>query len=205
MKIVALGAEDLAEAIDVLSDAFGADPLMHYLFDGDPMGTASLAGYACAWRLAVGWPVLGVRAEDGALLGVASLSCPGESPLQAASDAAEQVFRESVTPEAWQRYLAYVDASSIGVPPGRCHYLGMIGVASSVRGQGVGKVLIDAVHALSEEDEESTGVWLDTERPENVRWYERQGYRILAVNPLGPLAVTLMFHPHRSAARTQTV
>ncbi|MGQ0764858.1 MAG: GNAT family N-acetyltransferase [Gemmatimonadota bacterium] len=204
MEVVTLGAEDLAEAIDVLSDAFSADPLMHYLFEGEPMGTASLAGYACAWRLAVGWPVLGVRGDDGSLLGVASLSRPGESPIPEASDAAESIFRESVSPGAWQRYLAYVNASSIGVPGGRCHYLGMIGVLTGVQGTGVGKELIEAVHTLSDEDPQSQGVWLDTERSENVRWYERQGYRILAVNALGPLAVTLMFRQRRSTDASGT-
>jgi GNAT superfamily N-acetyltransferase len=193
-EIVRLGAAELHEAIATLTDAFTGDPLMAYLF-GEPRGIAALAGFACAYRLAMDWPVFGLRLPDGTLGGVASVSPPGGVPDREAFQASEDEFRQMVGPEAWNRYSAYDKTSSIGAPSERCHYLGMIGVLRSLRGAGCGRALIEAVHNFAAQDPSSAGVWLDTELPANVSWYERRGYRLRAVNRLGDIAVSVMFRP----------
>ena len=58
-------------------------------------------------------------------------------------------------------------------------HLNMIGVARSHRGQGLGRVLLDAVHGMSQDHPLSTGVSLTTEDPANVPLYEHVGYRVV--------------------------
>jgi GNAT superfamily N-acetyltransferase len=80
--------------------------------------------------------------------------------------------------DARARYDAYTAATQqlvIGTP----HYhLNMIGVRRSHQGQGLARVLLDAVHERSGGDARSTGVSLTTEHAGNVRLYEHFGYRI---------------------------
>jgi GNAT superfamily N-acetyltransferase len=194
-QIEVLTPADLPEAVEVLTAAFADDLLMKYLFHGDRAGIAELTGFSCAYRFAVGWPVLGLRLSDGALGGVAGFSLPGLRPDPAAFDAVEEVFRTSIDPAAWERYKAYAAASPIGAPAGPCHYLGIIGVLPELKGTGCGRTLIEAVHDAAAVDPMSAGVWLDTEVPANVAWYERRGYRLQAVNRLGDIAVSVMFRP----------
>jgi hypothetical protein len=55
----------------------------------------------------------------------------------------------------------------------------MIGVRRDRAGRGLGCALLDAIHAMSERDPDSTGISLTTETAANVPFYEHCGYDIV--------------------------
>ena len=58
-------------------------------------------------------------------------------------------------------------------------HLNMIGVRGTHAGRGLGRLLLDHVHARSVSDPDSTGVTLTTESRDNVPLYEHLGYRLV--------------------------
>ena len=77
----------------------------------------------------------------------------------------------------------------------------MIGVHPEAQGRGYGRMLLDAVQALSEGHSTSTGVALDTENPENVPIYEHCGYRVIAETNLEGVPIWCMLRPNGTYAR----
>ena len=64
--------------------------------------------------------------------------------------------------------------------PEEPHYsLGMVGVRHEHHGCGYGRLLLDAVHVLSDTDPESHGVALSTETRENLDLYRHFGYEVI--------------------------
>ena len=55
----------------------------------------------------------------------------------------------------------------------------MIGVRRAQQRLGLGRELLGAVHRLADDDPQSTGVSLTTERAENVPLYEHFGYKVI--------------------------
>lgn len=192
----------------MLVRAFANDPLMHFLFAEAPVGVeggiARLMDLAFETRSARGWPVLGARSRDGRLQGVAYVSLPstlpslarasGDDELRGLRRATEQ-FEEAIGEPARLRYARYEEAWTVGAPQGPHHYLGVLGVAPEAQGQGIGRLLLSEVAALVDGEPNSEGVWLDTENPRNVAFYEGRGFTVAAVRPLGPISIWGMWRP----------
>lgn len=63
------------------------------------------------------------------------------------------------------------------VHPAEPHwYLGLLGVDPSFQGRGLGRYLLEPV--LARCDAEGLGVYLETQKPENLAFYERFGCRV---------------------------
>lgn len=79
------------------------------------------------------------------------------------------------------------------------HYLAVLGVDPPAQGRGVGPALIAPM--LARCDREAIGAYLETSKPENVRFYQRFGFRVTREVriPDGPL-VWLMWRDPRPAA-----
>ncbi len=74
----------------------------------------------------------------------------------------------------WARVFEWLDALHPQEPLG---YLGTLGVDPSLQGRGVGRALLG--RWLAGLDREATGAYLETDRCENVAFYERSGFRVL--------------------------
>jgi ribosomal protein S18 acetylase RimI-like enzyme len=74
----------------------------------------------------------------------------------------------------WGRVFESLDALHPLEPLG---YLGTLGVDPSFQGRGVGTALLACW--LAGLDREATGAYLETDRCENVAFYERSGFRVL--------------------------
>jgi ribosomal protein S18 acetylase RimI-like enzyme len=61
-------------------------------------------------------------------------------------------------------------------------HLGPLAVDRGLQGQGIGSILL-AEHARRLDAAGALG-YLETDKPENVRFYERQGYRVVAEAPV---------------------
>ena len=92
----------------------------------------------------------------------------------------------SVAAPAAQRYKHCVTAwGSMASAVPQLH-INMLGVRRTQRGAGLGRRLVEAVHALARTDEQATGVSLTTENPANVPFYRRLGYEVIGQARVAP-------------------
>ena len=71
--------------------------------------------------------------------------------------------------------------------------LEILGVAPSFQGRGIGRKLVEHVHAQCDRSTGSTGVYLYTGDEVNTQIYARLGYEVIEVKQGGPLTVWHMF------------
>jgi GNAT superfamily N-acetyltransferase len=194
MTVTALSFDQLVEIVSVLSDAFQDYPVMRYVLGPDVPGVGApykvrlhrlvqLFASARAYR---DEPMMGVRDDSGALVAAAVMSLPrSPNPLPAFIALREAVWAE-LGAEARSRYDAYLAAANFFAASGPHHHLNMIGVRRAQQRLGLARELLEAVHEVASHDPQSTGVSLTTERPENLPFYERFGYKVVGHARVGP-------------------
>ena len=83
------------------------------------------------------------------------------------------------------------------------YYLTCIGVDPLEQGKGYGKDMLNEIHDIVDNNTSATGIGLDTENLNNVAIYEHFGYRLTAVEKLGPLQIYTMFRPSEKSNLTE--
>jgi hypothetical protein len=188
-RVVTLGESDLDEVVDVLCDAFVDYPVMRYVLQASgerhDMELRTLIGFFSGARALRGETMFGVP-EEGRLAGVALTSFPENRASPEALDRLRAEVWETLGPGARARYEAFGTATRPFFGGLRRVHLNMIGVRRAQQGRGLARPLLEAVHAMSPERPGSTGTTLTTENPENVRLYERFGYRVVARARVAP-------------------
>ena len=171
------------EAVDVLFDSFHDYPVMRYVVgnvgDDYDRRLRLLIGMFAGRRVALGHPILAIE-SDGTVLGVATLTPPGE--LAAPGTPEFEARREALWRELGEDSKARMEAliavwERLSVPGPHWH-LNMLGVRGSHAGRGLGRILLDEVHRMSNADAGSAGVSLSTELPSNVLLYQHCGYEL---------------------------
>jgi ribosomal protein S18 acetylase RimI-like enzyme len=180
-SVFKLEVNDVPAVIDVLCDSFYNYPVMRFVLGRDRQNYDEdlkiLIHFFVIARVLRREILLGIG-ERNNLHGVALVSFPAqrESPQELMK------LRESV----WNRLGAEIKsrydllteawaAFQVNVP----HiHLNMIGVRSSLKGKGFGKMLIESVQRISAEDNNSQGVSLTTEDSSNIAIYKHFGYEI---------------------------
>ena len=170
----------LDEVVAVHCAAFRDYPTMRYLLEP--------AGGEYDERLAA---LIGLFIETVSLKGGMALGSREAGLLVAAadtvrSDAVEPPELATRREAAWgrlgavarSRYEAYKAALRDFEPGGPFFYLSMLGVRPEFSGRGLAGALLERVQAVSRADPHSTGVFLETEDPRNVSFYEHSGYRL---------------------------
>jgi len=182
LRLEALGVDDVPAILDVFGDAFADYPVMRYVL-GPGGNTAprlrQLIGYFVLRRVRLGGPMIGARAPDGTLAGVATMTVPVESVVPPDLLTARDRVFDALGQDCRARYDTYAEAARFFGTLGPHHHLNMLGVRHSYHGQGVGRVLLNAVADLQGADAQSSGVSLTTETSENVKLYEHCGYRVV--------------------------
>jgi ribosomal protein S18 acetylase RimI-like enzyme len=177
-----LPADRAQEAVEVLCESFHDYPVFEYVIGeaGDEYDRRlhALIEYFVAVRFYREEPVLAVS-DGGKAVAVAILTPPvvRESPAEL-TEHREIVWKE-LGAAARARYEGMGESwreCAIAEP----HYhLNMIGVSGSHGGRGLGRLLLDAVHEMSQRDPGSTGVSLTTEIESNVGLYLHFGYDLV--------------------------
>jgi ribosomal protein S18 acetylase RimI-like enzyme len=198
MDIVPASLSELDECIGCLVPAFAQDPITGFLLQPGPGYQERLARFFSLLmraRLALGMPVIVAReasAIRGAAMGYATAHAPWPSDL------AEEWSRfERAVPGLAQRMAIYDGISAKGKPSTPHYYLGVIGVDPGLHGRGLGSQLLGSFCELSRRDPLSSGVYLETAQPSNVRFYERAGFVETARGSLGDATLWCMFLPQR--------
>jgi GNAT superfamily N-acetyltransferase len=170
-----------------LSEAFADYPVMRHVLgaEGDyPARLRTLVGFFLVARTLRNDPIL--AAYDGdEVSGVAICTLPG-LPGPPDLDEAREWTWGKLGADARARYDQWVHIwGPLNVAEPNIH-VNMLGVPPRQQGRGLGRVLLERVHALSREHPESRGVSLTTESAGNVPFYERLGYRIVGHDRIGP-------------------
>ena len=181
MSVIRLSRADQPELIALLRAAFYDYPVMRFVLKsaGEEYDRQldALIEFFCAIRFVRDFPALGIR-ESGQLVAAALLNDPTPEPRPLPQAELERM-KSIVGPEAEARLVQYETKSSIPEPSAPHHLLGMIGVHPEHRGKRYGGALMDAARELANSHPTSCGVYLHTEDPANVPFYQRFGYQLV--------------------------
>jgi ribosomal protein S18 acetylase RimI-like enzyme len=190
---------DHDESIERLAEAFAQDPITGFLLRADPGYRERVANFFSLLmraRIALGMPVLVARSADGvhgAVMGYATVHPDWPADLSEEWDR----FEKSI-PGMTDRMAVYEGIAAKFKPAVPHYYLGVIGVDPRLQGRGLGKQLLDAFCALSDDDKLSGGVYLETAQQSNVGFYERCGFEEVGRGSLGSATLWCMYRPRRS-------
>ncbi|MGB7873389.1 MAG: GNAT family N-acetyltransferase [Anaerolineales bacterium] len=201
METTLLDRSQLSDAVGVLSRAFANDPMANHMMEVSKISLEEslneLFLFSCEVRLLLDWPLLGVFVEGEKLAGVAGITLPGEVKWPPSLQEIYANLSTRIGQEAVLRLETYSRLADTNRPSEPHYQLGMIGVDPEYQGQGCGGQLLNAVNEMSESHPESMGVWLDTENPRNVPYYQRFGYEIKEHSMLDEIDVWGMFRPNQ--------
>ncbi|HJR33798.1 MAG TPA: GNAT family N-acetyltransferase [Gemmatimonadales bacterium] len=182
MTVTQLSSEHAEEIVTVFCDAFHDYPVMRQV-----LGPA--ARYDTRLRTLIGLfvngrvfrkePLLGIRDHAGGLIGAATMTLPESPDPPAALITHRDAVWQELGQDARARYEAFTAATHRFAIGARHHHLNMIGVCRPRQGEGLARVLLGAVHALTDLDPDSAGTSLSTEHPPNVPLYQHFGYRVI--------------------------
>jgi len=164
-------------AVQVLARAFRDNPLnVAVIGSDDPDRRLRANAHALRSLLPVAHVHGRVRAlrEGGELAAVLIAVAPGAHPLPPASLAARLrcLFGQGL--RVARRWAEVFEALAPMHPPEPHWYLGTLGVEPRHQGRGIGHALL--ADWLADVDREPSCAYLETDRPENVAFYERAGF-----------------------------
>ena len=174
--------ERAPEIVDALCDSFHDYPVMRYVVGeaGDEYDDRlhTLIGMFVLARVLLGDPILAIE-EGGRIVAVATTTPVGERQTHPEFPARREAVWKTLGDDAKARYEGLIEVWERSKVAGLHLHLNMLGVRASHAGRGLGRRLLDEVHAMSVRDPQSTGVTLSTEDPKNVPLYEHVGYRVI--------------------------
>jgi ribosomal protein S18 acetylase RimI-like enzyme len=175
------------EVIGVVCEAFADYPIMRYVLGDEGEyreRLRHLIAFFAGARFLRDDAIVGV-AVGGELRGAALCSLPDRVPPPELERLRERTW-SALGPEARRRYDRCVEVwTPLGVAEPNVH-LNMLAVPPRHQRQGLGRMLLDEVHALSRTREDSRGVTLTTELETNVELYRHVGYRVVGRGTIAP-------------------
>lgn len=177
MEVRAAGPGDRAAAIETLTQAFVADPMLCFLApDADAYPTFASIFFGCLFDLrAYGGGEVRVTDDISA---VSLWNPPGGNRL--GSEHVETMWEERVTPildHAAHERMARFDTALDSIHPPEPHwYLGVVGVRPGRQGEGLGGKVIRAI--LDEPMAEDHPAYLVTATERNLAIYRRLGFEV---------------------------
>ncbi len=173
-----LAPSELGQAAQMLGRAFRDNPLSVAVFrGGEGRRRAALEGLFVARLPTMGWPPICAR-RNGWVVGVAGLAPPGTCRLGpwrllrlgraiALGGGLGALARALRVVALWERWD----------PKERHWHLGPVGVEPAVQGMAVGSQMLERFCAYM--DALGELAYLETDKPENVRFYQRFGFRVI--------------------------
>jgi GNAT superfamily N-acetyltransferase len=183
------------EAIATTSRAFWPDPLFGF-FARDPGQEHRVlplflgALLRDAFRFGEVWGAI----EDNRVLGSASWLPPGATPRSRSREVRiyAACARALLTGRNRRSGIALLDAVEKRHPTQPHWYLALLGVDPTRQGHGLGRALLNPV--LTRCDETLESAYLETQKPENLPFYERFGFEVIdEVSVPGSPSVWLMW------------
>jgi ribosomal protein S18 acetylase RimI-like enzyme len=178
VEVTPMSSSDVPAAVGVLARGMRDNPIHVAAFGPDPERRERLLArmFGTMWRH---WDVehaLCAR-RDGEVVGVCGRLAPGKCRLTALQSIQAAPAILASGPRTTTRTLRWVGAWGQRDPAERHEHLGPVAVDSHLQGLGIGSAML-AVHAEALDIQRLTG-WLETDKAENVRLYERFGYAVV--------------------------
>ena len=102
-------------------------------------------------------------------------------------------LKSTLSPESFAFFNRYMRFTTSVRPKVPHYYLVFIGIAPEAQGRGLGRAIIEEIHARVDADETSAGIGLDTENEANVTYYEKFGYKLIDQRIIDSVTVYAMF------------
>ena len=121
--------------------------------------------------------------RDGQLVGIAGVAGPGNC-RPSASESLRMLPRllPRVGPASLKRMGAWMREWARHDPAERHWHLGPVAVDRPLQGRGIGSAILEEVCARM--DRQGSLLYLETDKPENVRFYERFGFETVGQGPV---------------------
>ncbi len=197
MKIRTASPFDIDEAVSCLATAFAQDPITGFLLrtgQGYRERVMQFFSLLMRARIELKMPVFvaqGARGIDGATMGYSTVQSEWPAGLTE-----EWVRFEEEIPGLTDRMAIYDEVAAKFKPPAPHYYLGVIGTDPTLQGSGIGTQLLKTFCEVSASDPLSSGVYLETAQPSNLKFYERAGFTETGRGKLGDATLWCMYLPH---------
>lgn len=197
VEIGALDVSELEAALDLLSRAMGDNPLAVAAFGDDPeVRRRRFRRFVGGAAKALGWGpnMLVARDPDGGIVGVCNAMPPGECLSSPSQQPRVLPSLLANRPDVAGRAMRWLGLWTRRDPTGRHWHLGPVSVDAHLQGMGVGSLLMRVFCARMDAAREDA--YLETDEPENVRFYERFGFEVVGEEEV--LGVTNRFMLRRA-------
>jgi len=199
MEIGAFDASETEEVLDVLARGMRDNPVHVAAFGEDPeRRRRRFRGLmAAAFSIRDFSHTLVARREDGVIVGVCGMMPPGNCLPDFRQRLRLLPTLLSIGPRAVGRTMHWLGVWEKHDPEERHWHLGPLAVDAHLQGMGVGSRMMQVFCAQMDAAREDA--YLETDKPENVRFYERFGYRVVGEQEV--LGVTNYFMLRRPERR----
>jgi ribosomal protein S18 acetylase RimI-like enzyme len=181
LEIGALGPADSDAALDVLSRGMLDNPVHFAVFGEDPERRRRRIRHvfegafdAMSWRT----NMLAARDADGAIVGLCGAQPPGGCQLELGQQLRLMPRMLANGPRVALRMVRWLGAWGKHDPQERHWHLGPVAVDAHLQGRGVGSKLMEVFCARV--DAAGEAAYLETDKPQNVRFYERFGFEVIS-------------------------
>lgn len=196
MNIFPIKTIDLVEAANILSSSFKNYEVMRYLFNdsGSDYETHITDFFLAFYQfgLANNWPCYGVKINNQWVAVALGFNSSQQEIIEGSDDALTE-FYKTISPQAAHRIEQYERQADTAHPKDAHFFIDSIGTHPDHQGKGYAKALILKYQALSKADLYSTGVGLNTESDNNIRFYQHLGYQVKAQQRIGSLTSWSLF------------
>ena len=176
LEIGAIGAADTEDVLDVVSRGMRDNPVNVAAFGEDPEIRRRRFRKLVATMFSVSdlSNVLVARREDGVVVGVCGMLPPGNCQPGLGQQLRMLPTLLSLGPRVAGRVMRWVGAWQRHDPKERHWHLGPLAVDAHLQGEGVGSRMMQVFCARM--DAAGEDAHLETDKPINVRFYERFGF-----------------------------
>jgi ribosomal protein S18 acetylase RimI-like enzyme len=179
LKIGAIGEAEIEEVLDVVSRGMRDNPQHVAAFGEDPETRRRRfrALMAAAFSASDFSHALVARREDGVIVGVCGMLPPGDCRPDLRQGLRLLPALLSIGPRAAGRLVRWMGAWQRHDPKERHWHLGPLAVDAHLQGEGVGSRMMRVFCARM--DAAGEDAYLETDKPINVRFYERFGFEVV--------------------------
>jgi ribosomal protein S18 acetylase RimI-like enzyme len=180
LEIGALHASETGEALGVISRGMRDNPIHVAVFGDDPERRTRrlhrlFEGAFAAMPMAR--HMLAARGDDGEILGVCGMFQPGDCQISPEQQPVIAPYVLENGPEAAERTMQWLGAWAQRDPGERHWHLGPVAVDVHLQGEGIGSKLMRVFSARM--DALGEDAYLETDKPVNVKFYERFGFGVV--------------------------
>ena len=180
MEIGALDASEIEEALDVTTRGMRDNPLTVAIFgDGAEKRRQRFRRFMGGVARVLGWGpnMLVARDADGEIAGVCNMMPPGECLPSPSQQLRMLLSLLSNGPHVTGRTMRWLAVWTTRDPVKRHWHLGPLVVDAPLQGMGLGSRMMQVFCAQMDAAREDA--YLETDKPENVRFYERFGFELV--------------------------